>query len=114
VPVPPQVGAHIQAEANRMLTSRAQAILDPIWQKLGSLPQSSIVRQVCPHFEVGASGGLYVEVDFLKGCITGRQKNVRCGSRYTGDGYDYACVNGYWKKLGGFCEPAAPPGGHRP
>jgi hypothetical protein len=113
VPVPPQIGALIQSQANAMLASKSQAIITPIWNQLGSLPTQSVARQVCPHFEVGPSGDLYVEVDFRRGCINDREKFVTCGSRYTG-GHEYSCVNGYWQKMSGWCEPAAPPGGHRP
>jgi hypothetical protein len=114
VPVPPEIEQRIQTEANRMLTARTQAIIGPIWSQLGSLPANAVARQVCPHFQVGPQGDLYVEVDFRNGCINGRRKLRACGAGYTGEGHRYLCVNGYWERAGGFCERAAPPGGHRP
>ena len=114
LPVPPEIEQRIQTEANRMLAARTGAIIGPIWSQLGSLPANAVARQVCPHFEVGPQGDLYVEVDFRNGCINGRRKVRTCGAGYTGDGYRYLCVNGYWERAGGYCERAAPPGGHRP
>ncbi|HEY6556820.1 MAG TPA: hypothetical protein VI072_06090 [Polyangiaceae bacterium] len=114
VPVRPEIERAIQTEANRMLAARTQAIIGPIWTQLGGLPANAIARQVCPHFEVSSQGALYVEVDFRNGCINGRTKVRACGARYTGDGYRYLCVNGYWERASGYCEPAAPPGGQRP
>jgi len=114
LPVPAQISRQIETEANRMLTARTQAIIAPIWSQLGNLPRNATAQQVCPHFEVSAAGDLYVEVDFRNGCINDRHKHRACGVRFTGEGYDYTCVNGYWERLGGICEPAAPPGGERP
>jgi hypothetical protein len=99
-----------------MLTAKTQAIIGPIWTQLGELSDADIanVDQVCPHFEVSPSGDIHAEIDFVTGCINGRQEHRACGVRFWGDGYDYLCVNGYWERLGGWCEPAAPPGGERP
>ena len=97
-----------------MLAARTQAIIGPIWSQLGSLSANAVARQVCPRFEVGSRGNLDVQVDFRNGCINGRRKVRACGAGYTGDGYRYLRLNGYWERSGGYCQPAAPPGGHRP
>jgi len=108
------VVAEIEAAADSMLVARTRAIVEPIWSALGTLPRIAEVRQVCPHFEIGPNGAIHAEVDFVNGCINGLHKHRACGGRFVGDGYDYECVNGYWDRLGGFCEPEAPPGGERP
>jgi hypothetical protein len=114
VTIPAAVIAEIRTAADRMLVDRTRAIVEPIWNALGTLPPIADVRQVCPHFEIAPNGAIHAELDFVNGCINGRHKHRACGGRFVGDGYDYACVNGRWDLLGGFCEPGAPPGGQRP
>jgi hypothetical protein len=42
-------------------------------------------------------------------CISGETKHEACNAyNQWGDGFDYVCDNGKWKKVGGWCEPKPP------
>ncbi len=114
VAVPQGIATAIEAAANTMLLAKEQAIITPLWARLGTLPNIASIHQVCPHFVVSAGGDVHAEVDFVRGCINDRTRHRNCGFHQIGDGYDYVCDNGYWTALGGWCEPGAPPGGQQP
>lgn len=42
-------------------------------------------------------------------CISGETMHEPCEYTHLGNGLDYVCDKGYWKRVGGFCEPAPPP-----
>jgi hypothetical protein len=69
---------------------------------------------VCPAFNVTSDAN--VEVIFGQGseCTPGEEDHQSCPANHSGPGYDLSCINGYWERTGGQCEPVAPPGGERP
>jgi hypothetical protein len=68
----------------------------------------------CPAFTV--TEGADVKVIFGQGseCTPGQEEHQACPANWYGPGYDESCINGYWERTGGWCEPQAPPGGQQP
>lgn len=108
-PVPANVVRDIQAEASQMLRNQTREIIDRLWQSLTSVGEPN---PVCPHFVISSRGDIRAELDFARGCINGRTRKEACGAGTIGDGLDFTCRNGRWRRTGGVCEPATPPGGH--
>jgi hypothetical protein len=70
--------------------------------------------ELCPAFEVTEGGAVRVIFGQGSECTPGQTRHKRCPSNTQGSGYDDTCINGYWERTGGICEPVAPPGGEQP
>jgi hypothetical protein len=110
ISVPPAVIREIQAEANHMLRDRTHGIINELWQNLIAIGGP---HAVCPQFRIGPRGDIRAELDFRRGCVNGRTRHEPCGANLFGNGFDYTCRNGKWRRSGGWCEPSAPPDGRR-
>jgi len=70
--------------------------------------------EFCPAFEVTQDTDIRVVFGEGSECTPGQMRHKGCPSNTQGSGYDETCINGYWERTGGVCEPMAPPGGEQP
>ena len=66
----------------------------------------------CPAFNVTDTGDVQLLFGQGNECTLGDTRHSQCPYRHYGPGWDEQCINGYWEKAGGWCEPSPPPGGH--
>ncbi len=86
-----------------------QNIIGKINEQLGM-----VVFDFCPAFNVTSGADVQVIFGLGNECTPGATRHKACGAHYEGPGWDDDCINGYWERTGGYCEPSAPPGGQRP